>query len=146
MNAHVPIGTGPLAVSNPEIRKLLQLGGLRFMYSRAEWLRDEARLLGVNLKSGAISSEEVDDRLAEMGALDLVYPELMVPNDESAYLQTPQPEPMPSPRKYRTPDATTAAFWHVAQNHDAGYLAQWLGDHPKDAPFLRNLLAEKKSK
>lgn len=66
-----------LMVSDPAIRKQLQLAGLRFMWSRARWLENEAKLLGVCLKSGALTSGQVDARLEEMGALDLVYPELM---------------------------------------------------------------------
>ncbi|MCS3503867.1 hypothetical protein M2189_006616 [Bradyrhizobium japonicum] len=67
----------PLMVSDPNIRKQLQLAGLRFMCTRARWLESEARLLGISLKNGNLSSREVDARLEEMGALDLVYPELM---------------------------------------------------------------------
>ncbi|MFB6449055.1 hypothetical protein [Bradyrhizobium tunisiense] len=69
--------TSPLAVSDPKIRKLLQLAGLRFICSRARWLDSEATKLGIALKAGNMTSDEVDDKLAEMGALDLVYPELM---------------------------------------------------------------------
>ena len=75
MNAHVRMP--PLAVTDHHIRKLLQLAGLRFMCSRARWLEHEAKMLGIALKAGTITSEEVDDKLGEMGALDLVYPELM---------------------------------------------------------------------
>lgn len=67
----------PLMVSDPEIRKQLQLAGLRFMCTRAKWLESEAKILGTNLKNGNLSSREVDLRLEQMGALDLVYPELM---------------------------------------------------------------------
>jgi hypothetical protein len=67
----------PVAVSDPKIRKLLQLAGLRFMCSRARWLESEAMALGIGLKSDAMTSDEVDERLADMGALDLVYPELV---------------------------------------------------------------------
>ncbi|UQD69578.1 hypothetical protein JEY40_26620 [Bradyrhizobium japonicum] len=67
----------PLMVSDPNIRKHLQLAGLRFMCTRARWLESEAKLLGISLKNGNLSSREVDARLEEMGALDLVYPELM---------------------------------------------------------------------
>ncbi|OSJ22134.1 hypothetical protein BSZ19_46955 [Bradyrhizobium japonicum] len=67
----------PLMVSDPNIRKQLQLAGLRFMCTRARWLESEAKLLGISLKNGNLSSREVDQRLEAMGALDLVYPELM---------------------------------------------------------------------
>ena len=67
----------PVAVTDPHIRKLLQLAGLQFMCTRARWLESEAMHLGMALKSGAITSDEVDAKLEEMGALDLVYPELM---------------------------------------------------------------------
>jgi hypothetical protein len=69
--------TSPLAVADPKIRKLLQLAGLRFVCSRALWLNDEAKRLGIALNSGKMTSDEVDAKLEEMGALDLVYPELM---------------------------------------------------------------------
>jgi hypothetical protein len=76
MNAHVkPIS--PVAVSDPRIRKLLQLAGLRFVCSRADWLKSEAMLIGIALKSGKITSDEADAKIAELGALDLCYPELM---------------------------------------------------------------------
>jgi hypothetical protein len=71
MNSH------PLAVTDPHIRKLLQLAGLRFVCSRARWLEHEANKIGIALKSGAMTSDEADAKLDEMGALDLVYPELM---------------------------------------------------------------------
>jgi hypothetical protein len=67
----------PLAITDPKIRKLLQLAGLRFMCSRARWLDSEATKLGIALKAGNMTSDEVDAKLEEMGALDLVYPELM---------------------------------------------------------------------
>ncbi|UPJ31331.1 hypothetical protein IVB54_19365 [Bradyrhizobium sp. CW1] len=67
----------PLIVTDPKIRKLLQLAGLRFMCSRARWLDSEARKMGLALKAGSMTSDEVDAKLEEMGALDLVYPELM---------------------------------------------------------------------
>jgi hypothetical protein len=67
----------PLAVTDPKIRKELQLSGLRFVRSRAQWLHDEVTKIGRALKSGAMTSDEADAKLEEMGALDLVYPELM---------------------------------------------------------------------
>jgi hypothetical protein len=73
MNAQV----SPLHVSDPHIRKLLQLAGLRFVCTRARWLESEATLIGIALKAGEITSDEADARLDELGALDLVYPELM---------------------------------------------------------------------
>jgi hypothetical protein len=77
MNAHVKPITSPVAVTDPKIRKELQLAGLRFAISRARWFIDEAKQIGTDLKSGKITSDEADAKLAEMGALDLVYPELM---------------------------------------------------------------------
>jgi hypothetical protein len=79
MNAHVkPQQTvSPLAVSDPNIRKQLQFAGLRFMCSRARWLDSEATRLGIALKNGTLTSDQVDEQLAEMNALDLCYPELM---------------------------------------------------------------------
>ena len=78
MNQHTKPPTGsPLAVTDPKIRVMLQLAGLRFMITRANWLISEATILGKALKSGAMTSEEVDAKLEEMGALDLCYPELM---------------------------------------------------------------------
>jgi hypothetical protein len=78
MNAHVNLpNVSPVAVTDPKIRKLLQLAGLRFAISRAAWFIDEATRIGIALKSGAMTSDEADAKLEEMGALDLVYPELM---------------------------------------------------------------------
>jgi hypothetical protein len=67
----------PLAVTDPHIRKMLQLAGLRFVCSRAQWLEHEAKQIDTALKSGIITSDEADERIDELGALDLVYPELM---------------------------------------------------------------------
>ena len=67
----------PLAVTDPKIRKLLQLAGLRFICSRARWFESEATIIGKALKAGTMTSDQVDEKLEEMGALDLVYPELM---------------------------------------------------------------------
>ncbi|MCK1742214.1 hypothetical protein IVA80_15420 [Bradyrhizobium sp. 139] len=67
----------PLIVTDPKIRKTLQLAGLRFVCSRARWLDSEATKIGLALKAGTMTSDEVDAKLEEMGALDLVYPELM---------------------------------------------------------------------
>ena len=79
MNAHTkpPQVVSPLAVTDPKIRMMLQLAGLRFMITRASWLISEATILGKALKTGAMTSEEADTKLEEMGALDLCYPELM---------------------------------------------------------------------
>jgi hypothetical protein len=79
MNAHVkPQQTfSPLTVTDPKIRRQLQLAGLRFAISRSAWLIHEAKLLGIALKDGTLTSEQADAKLAEMGMLDLVYPELM---------------------------------------------------------------------
>lgn len=73
MNQHVK---PPLAVTDPKIRKLLQLAGLRFMITRSHWLISEATILGIALKDGTITSDDVDAKLEEWGALDLCYPEL----------------------------------------------------------------------
>jgi hypothetical protein len=67
----------PLAVTDPHIRKMLQLAGLRFVCSRARWLEHEATKIDTALKSGIITSDEADERIDKLGALDLVYPELM---------------------------------------------------------------------
>ncbi|WLA78810.1 hypothetical protein [Bradyrhizobium elkanii] len=66
-----------LMVSDPAIRKQLQLAGLRFVYTRARWLASEARVIGIQLKNNKITAAEADAMLDELGALDLVYPELM---------------------------------------------------------------------
>ena len=66
-----------LMVSDPEIRRQLQLAGLRFIYSRAQWLAHETKLMGLAVKNGTMTTAELDAKLEEMGALDLVYPELM---------------------------------------------------------------------
>jgi hypothetical protein len=76
MNAPVK-PPSPVAVTDPKTRKMLQLAGLRFGCSRARWLDNEFTALGVALKTGKINSDQLDEKLAEMGALDLVYPELM---------------------------------------------------------------------
>jgi hypothetical protein len=67
----------PLQVSDRKIRKMLQLAGLRFACSRAMWINDECKKIGIALADGKLTIEEVDSRLEQMGMLDLVYPELM---------------------------------------------------------------------
>lgn len=69
--------TSPVVVTDPHIRKLLQLAGLRFVCSRAKWLDHEAKLIGLDLSAGRINSDEADARMDELGVLDLVYPEMM---------------------------------------------------------------------
>jgi hypothetical protein len=49
----------------------------------------------------------------------------------------------PEPPRYRTPQSTIAAFWHIAALGDAERLKRWLADRPKDAPFLLELLESK---
>lgn len=68
----------PIAVTDPRIRKQLQLAGLRFAYTRSRWFQDEISRIAVAFKAGELTSDQVDWKLAELGALDLVYPELMV--------------------------------------------------------------------
>jgi hypothetical protein len=135
MNAHAkPAQLGsPLAVTDPEIQKLLQLAGLRFMCSSAQWLKDEAIRLGTALKSGAMTSDEVDVELVGLGALDLVYPELMV---EEA-------KPLRKQWEYRTPQATVDAFFGWIVRQDEVMQGQWLADHPRDAAYLRELWRKK---
>jgi hypothetical protein len=80
MNVHVNVpeqNISPLRVTDPHIRKELQLSGLRFVRTRARWLESEVTQIGIALKSGEITSDEADVRIDELGALDLVYPELM---------------------------------------------------------------------
>jgi hypothetical protein len=49
-------------------------------------------------------------------------------------------EPSLSPnRAYQTVQTTIDAFLHVARTESAEYLAEWLGQHPVDAPYLHNL-------
>lgn len=71
----------PLMVSDPKIRKILQMAGLRFVCSRARWLNSECERLGLALNEGRLTSDQVDAALEQMGALDLVYPELMGAQD-----------------------------------------------------------------
>ena len=53
MNQHIkPPTVSPLAVTDPKIRVMLQLAGLRFMITRANWLISEATILGKALKAG----------------------------------------------------------------------------------------------
>jgi hypothetical protein len=72
----------PVKVYDPKIRKLLQLAGIRFAITRAKWFESEATRLGVALKDGKMTSDQVDLELEQMGALDLVYPELMFAGGE----------------------------------------------------------------
>jgi hypothetical protein len=151
MTVHVkPDLTSPLAVSDPKIRKMLQLAGLRFVCSRARWLEDEARRIGIALKSGAMTSDEADEKLAEMGLLDLCYPEFMADaaiSNEITLIDAPalrDDSRLTAPR-YRTPPCTVDAFFYVVRLGDAPRLAAWLEDHPRDKEFLLNLLKDRKN-
>ena len=131
-----------LMVSDPHIRTQLQLAGLRFMCTRARWLDSEAMQIGIALKSGKLTSAEVDEKLEEMGALDLVYPELMTwdfPHDRLTIVNPPADKPEKANATYRTPQSVIDAFLYVARNHDAEYLARWLKDHPRDIATLNKL-------
>lgn len=61
MSIHVDIpeqnitSAHPLAVTDPHIRKQLQLAGLRFVCSRARWLECEATIIGKALKAGTMT-------------------------------------------------------------------------------------------
>jgi hypothetical protein len=135
--------SSPLRVTNPRIRKELQLAGLRFMCTRARWLESEVTVIGLALKSGKLTSAEVDEKLEEMGALDLVYPELMtweLPDDRPPIVK-PRAEKSakPTAAPYRTPQSVVDAFLYVARNQDSEYLARWLADHPRDVATLNKL-------
>jgi hypothetical protein len=60
--------------SDEHIRKLLQLAALRFLSLRARLLQNEVNQIGIALKSGELTPDQVDWRLEELGALDLAYP------------------------------------------------------------------------
>ncbi len=55
------------------------------MITRANWLISEANTLGIALKAGLMTSAEVDAELDRMGALDLVYPDLMIASMERGW-------------------------------------------------------------
>jgi hypothetical protein len=49
------------------------------------------------------------------------------------------------PRPYRTAESTIDAFWCLVRLNDPDRLETWLLDHPKDAPFLYELLQARKN-
>jgi hypothetical protein len=51
--------------------------------------------------------------------------------------------PPKKPEPYRTPQATTDAFFYVVALDDVDRLKEWLDAHPKDAPTLLKLLEAK---
>jgi hypothetical protein len=63
-------------------------------------------------------------------------PALRVRNSDVAEMPTPRPH-------YRTPQATTDAFWFVVDLCDPARLKTWLHDHPRDARHLLKLLESK---
>jgi hypothetical protein len=154
MNAHVelPQIASPLTVTDPNIRKQLQLAGLRFICSQNRWIHQECIKLGSALKSGAMTSDEVDLKLGEMGLLEAVYPHLMAAADhdwwstyqrwEAEDSSRPKP-PAPSKPEYRTPQATVDCFFGWIVRQDRATQARWLAEHPKDAPYLRKLWEDK---
>jgi hypothetical protein len=54
------------------------------------------------------------------------------------------PELKFTPRPYRTPQATTDAFWFVESLDDPDYLARWLTRHPADRTYLFKLWKAKR--
>jgi hypothetical protein len=72
-----------------------------------------------------------------------------------AWRHTGEPPPEPRVRNsdiaekpcarpnYRTPQATTDAFWFVVNLCDAARLKSWLHDHPRDSRHLLKLLESK---
>jgi hypothetical protein len=46
-------------------------------------------------------------------------------------------------QQYRTPQATTDAFFLVIRNKDADGIAEWLASHPHDAQHLHKLWKQK---
>jgi hypothetical protein len=142
----------PFAITDPKIRKQLQLAGLRFVCSQNRWIHHECIKLGSALKSGAMTSDEADLKLEEMGLLAAVYPELMAAAEhdwwsiyqrwEAEDSSRPKP-PAPSKPEYRTLRATQDAFFGWIVRHDEATQSRWLAEHPKDAPYLRKLWEER---
>jgi hypothetical protein len=56
----------------------------------------------------------------------------------------PRPAPPPPKDEYRTPQSTIDAFRHVVALNDLERLKAWLADRSKDAPFLLDLLENKR--
>ena len=105
-------------------------------------LREEIRVLDRYVRPGRLTESEASQRLDEWCIV--YYPPGMHYYDQLALSRTPhEPVREPEPATHRTAQATVDAFWHIARNHDADYVARWLAEHPKDAPYLRKLLAEK---
>jgi hypothetical protein len=48
-------------------------------------------------------------------------------------------EPRSAPDPYRPAQSTVDAFWYVVRLDDPDYLANWLAQHPLDAPALIKL-------
>jgi hypothetical protein len=94
----------------------------------ADILPDEMTLDELERRADLIRREEVAAIFARLEAMD----------DPSRRL--PPADARPS---YRTPQATTDAFWCVVGLADPERLAAWLDDHPKDESFLLKLLERK---
>jgi hypothetical protein len=70
---------------------------------------------------------------------DAAQPEIAEPRDR-------RPEPQRRPEPYWPAESTVQAFWYVARNHDADYLARWLADQPADAPYLLKIWERKNAR
>jgi hypothetical protein len=59
----------------------------------------------------------------------------------------PAPAATPPPAKPsdRPAKSTISAFWYLVQLNEPDRLEAWLADHPKDAPFLYELLQVRKN-
>jgi hypothetical protein len=97
--------------------------------------QDEAqRIMGETFAAADILPE-ADDELNEACEAEIMLAAAdLVRRWESAY--KPRPEPPRRAEPFRPAESTVQAFWYVARNHDADYLAAWLAKHPDDRPHL----------
>ena len=89
---------------------------------------DEMTLPELERRAELRREEEIAAMVARMEAMDGISPS--IPSAR-------EPEP------YRPPTSTIHAFWYVVSLRDPVRFKAWLGNRPKDTPFLLQLLETK---
>jgi hypothetical protein len=167
MNAHAPIPVNVVPseavyAARCEARALLYVAGKISLHDAVDELQtyaeqsglidsigqDEAqRIMGeafamVDLLPGTELSDACEREIM-LRAADLVQRwELADPRDRWQHTGESPPKISAEPRRreaYRPAESTVQAFWYVARNHGADYLAAWLAQHPDDRPHLFKL-------
>jgi hypothetical protein len=165
MSAAAPINpsakASPLEVfrERAEARSLLVANGFMPLQDALDGLQEAAAAQGLLKRYGQTEIQEILvesfarwhvlaeiaelERLAELRQqqeIAEILERISAPIDEP---RRDNPRRDAGPPPYRTATSTVDAFWHVVGLRDQGRFKAWLADHPRDAPFLLQLLKGK---